>query len=78
MHIPAAWCAGGRPSAVHHEAAFLSTHSMFVRACEQMPFGTNKRLSGPRPKKKKVVRIEEEPEELPSIQEDAGGAEEWK
>ena len=41
-----------------------------------MPFGKNKKLSGPRPKKKKVVRIEEEPEESPTIEEDGGGAEE--
>ena len=41
-----------------------------------MPFGKNKKLSGPRPKKKKFVRVEEEPEEVPSIEEDANGAEE--
>ena len=42
----------------------------------QMPFGKNKRLSVPRPKKKKVVRIEEEPEEEPLTEKSAAGAQE--
>jgi hypothetical protein len=44
---------------VHHELVFLRTHTCLSVHASQMPYGKNKRLSAPRPKKKKVEARED-------------------
>ena len=60
MPNPAPWCTAARLPLVHHEACFLRTHPCLCARAAQMPFGKNKKLSAPRPNKKKVEARDEE------------------
>ena len=63
MPNPAPWCTAARLPPLHHETRLLRTHFHSPAHTEQMPFGKNKKLSAPRPKKSKVQARDYEPDD---------------